>query len=200
MSPSAADPSAPRDLAAPDAARQQRRRLRVLTTLLFTDIARSTEHAARLGDERWLDVLNAHDDILAEEIARHGGNLIKLLGDGALATFGAPSLALGAAEAITSRASAELGLGVRAGVHSGECDLVTGDVRGLAVHVGARVAALAEPGEVLVTGTVADLLIGAGHELADRGSRELHGVPGRWPILALQALAAPGLPGGAQVC
>ncbi len=164
-------------------------RLRVLTTLLFTDIAGSTEHAAALGDQRWLDVLDAHDDLLREEIARHGGHLVKLLGDGALATFGAPSSTLAAADAIRSRASDELGLSVRSGVHSGECGLVAGDVRGLAVHVGARIAELAAPGEVLMTGTVADLLVGAGHDLADRGGRVLRGVPGRWRVLALRTLA-----------
>ncbi|UGS35210.1 adenylate/guanylate cyclase domain-containing protein [Capillimicrobium parvum] len=168
---------------------QERHRLRVLTTLLFTDIAGSTEHAALLGDRRWLDVLNAHDELIREEVRGHGGNVIKLLGDGALATFGAPSPALAAAESISTRALDELGLGIRSGVHSGECDLVTGDVRGLAVHVGARVAELAAPGEVLMTGTVADLLIGAGHDLADRGERVLRGVPGRWRMLALRALA-----------
>ena len=174
------------------------RRLRVLTTLLFTDIARSTEHAAALGDDRWLDLLNAHDDLAREEIARHGGNLIKLLGDGVLATFGAPSLALGAAAAITSRAASELGLGVRAGVHSGECDLVTGDVRGLAVHIGARVAALAAPGEVLTTATVADLVIGARHALTDRGEQALDGVPGQWRLRALEPTGS-GASGGGSV-
>jgi len=161
---------------------------RVLATLLFTDVAGSTERAAALGDERWHALLARHDAALRRAVAAHGGRLVNQFGDGALALMPGPSGAVDAAEALRADVAAA-GLEVRAGVHAGECLLAGGDVRGLTVHVAARVAALARPGEILVSRTVADLLLGSGRRLEDRGEHALRGVPGRWRLHA--PVAAP---------
>jgi class 3 adenylate cyclase len=157
---------------------------RALTTVLFTDIVASTATAAKLGDEHWRALLDHHDDITAEEVGRHGGRLIKRLGDGVLATFDRPVLGIRCARALVSR-MAEFEVGIRAGIHTGECDLVGDDVAGIAVHIGARVAALGTAADVLVTSTVRDLVLGSGVQFTDRGVHQLKGVPGDWHVLAV---------------
>lgn len=157
---------------------------RALATVLFTDIVDSTATAAAMGDDRWRALLARHDAIAADEIERHGGRLVKHLGDGLLATFDRPLLSIRCALALATR-STELGLEMRAGIHTGECDVVGDDVAGIAVHIGARMAALAGPGEVVVSSTVRDLVLGSGVHFADRGAHELKGVPGQWPVLAV---------------
>lgn len=160
---------------------------RVLATVLFTDIVDSTGHAARLGDRPWRDLLERHDELMRAEVERHRGRMVKSLGDGALAVFDAPSRAIGTAVAVRRRMH-ELGLRVRAGLHTGECELLGGDdVGGLAVHIGARVVGEAAPDEVLVSSTVRDLVVGSGIGLRERGERELRGVPGAWRIYAVDA-------------
>ncbi len=158
---------------------------RILATVLFTDIVDSTRLAAELGDRRWRDVLAAHDDVVAREIERYRGRLVKSTGDGVLATFDGPARAIRSAEAIRA-AVRGLGVEVRAGLHTGECEVIGDDVGGLAVHIGARVGAAAAPGEVLVSGTVKDLVVGSGLAFGDRGSRELRGVPGEWRLFAVE--------------
>jgi len=158
---------------------------RALLTVMFTDIVDATAHAARLGDARWRDLLAHHDRDVREELARFGGREVKTVGDGFLATFdGPPSRALRAALAITA-AARTLGVEVRVGVHTGECELIGKDVGGMAVHIASRVGDLAGPGEVLVSGTVYGTVVGGPFAFQDRGFHELKGVPGRWPVFAL---------------
>ncbi len=159
---------------------------RTLLTVMFTDIVDATAHAARLGDGRWRDLLAHHDARVRAELDRFGGRAVKTVGDGFLATFaGPPSRALRCALAIT-RAARELGVEVRVGMHTGECELIgEDDVAGMAVHIAARVGALADAGEVLVSGTVFGTVVGGPFAFEDRGSHELKGVPGRWPLFAL---------------
>lgn len=160
---------------------------RVLATVLFTDIVGSTERAAELGDGGWRRLVERHDALMREEVERHRGRFVKSLGDGMLATFDGPSRAISAAIAIRDGIR-ELDLELRAGLHTGECELLAGDdIGGLAVHIGARISSLAAPGEVLVSSTVRDLIVGSGQALTDRGEHELKGVPGRWRILAVEA-------------
>jgi class 3 adenylate cyclase/pimeloyl-ACP methyl ester carboxylesterase len=159
---------------------------RALTTVLFTDIVDSTSTAATLGDERWGALRDHHDRTTCEEVERHGGRLIKQLGDGALATFDRPLMSIRCAGAIIERMN-ELGVEVRAGIHTGECDVTGDDVGGIAVHIGARIAALGATAEVLVTSTVRDLVLGSGVQFAERGVHELKGVPGEWRVLAVAA-------------
>jgi class 3 adenylate cyclase len=154
---------------------------RVLATVLFTDIVGSTERAAALGDARWRALLDAHHAAIRAELERFRGREIDTAGDGFLATFDGPARAVRCAFAIMS-ALRDLGLEIRAGVHTGEVELRDGDVAGLAVHLGARVAALAEPGTVLVSSTVKDLTAGSGLIFEDAGERELKGIPDRWRI------------------
>ena len=155
---------------------------RALLTVLFTDIVDATAHAARLGDGRWRDLLAHHDEQVRAELARFGGREVKTVGDGFLAMFdGPPSRALRCALAIT-RAARELGIEVRVGGHTGECELIGEDVGGMAVHIASRVAALAGAGEVLVSGTVFGTVVGGPFTFADRGLHELKGVPGPWPL------------------
>jgi class 3 adenylate cyclase len=163
--------------------RERREPTRVLATVLFTDIADSTRRAAELGDQRWRDLLATHDEVVRRELHRHGGREVKTVGDGFLAQFELPAAAIRCAQAIRG-ALAELGLEVRAGIHSGECELVEEDIGGLAVHIGARLCDLAEVNEILVSGTVRDIIAGSPIELTDRGVHELRGVPGKWPLLA----------------
>jgi class 3 adenylate cyclase len=156
---------------------------RVLATVLFTDIVGSTAHAARLGDHAWRDVLERHYSDVRSELVRWRGREVDTAGDGFLATFDGPARAIRCALAVGDRARA-LGVDLRAGVHTGECELLGDKVAGIAVHTGARVAALARAGEVLVSQTVKDLVAGSGLHFADRGEHELKGVPGRWRVYA----------------
>jgi class 3 adenylate cyclase len=163
---------------------------RVLATVLFTDVVGSTEHAAAVGDQAWRELLERHDALVDEQVRAHGGHVVKHVGDGVLAVFDGPARAVRCAEALCA-AVAPLGLALRAGVHTGECELIGDDVGGMAVHIGARVAAHAGPGEVVVSGTVKDLVVGSGLEFAERGEHELKGVPGTWRLYELaQPLAA----------
>jgi class 3 adenylate cyclase/pimeloyl-ACP methyl ester carboxylesterase len=161
--------------------RQTREIDRVLATVLFTDIVGSTEHAARLGDRGWRDLLEAHHAAIRRELARMRGREIATAGDGFLATFDGPARAIRCACAIQD-AVKPLGLSLRAGLHTGECEIIGDDVGGIAVHIGARVAALAEPREVLVSGTVKDLVAGSGLRFTERGTHSLKGVPGEWRL------------------
>jgi class 3 adenylate cyclase len=166
-------------LAAPPAAD------RVLSTVLFTDIVNSTERAAELGDRRWGELLAAHDAAIRRELERFRGREVKTTGDGFLATFDGPARAVHCATAVRDALGA-LRLDVRAGVHTGECELDRDEVRGIAVHTGARIAALAAAGEVLVSSIVKDLVAGSDIEFDDRGTHELRGVPGEWRVYAVR--------------
>ena len=157
---------------------------RVLKTVLFTDIVGSTERAAELGDRRWREVLDAHDRAIRRELDRHRGVEVKTTGDGFLAAFDGPGRAVRCAQAV-SAAARDIGVEVRSGLHSGECEVRGDDLAGMTVHIGARVAALAAPNEVLVTSTVRDLVIGSDFEFADRGVQALKGVPGEWHVLSV---------------
>jgi class 3 adenylate cyclase len=160
---------------------------RVLATVLFTDIVGSTEQAATLGDAAWARLLAAHDAAVEAEVERCGGRVVKSLGDGTLAVFDGPSRAIACALAVRE-ALGELGLHVRAGMHTGECELRScGDLDGIAVHIGARVAALAGRGEVLASHTVRDLSLGSPFTLVDRGERALRGLAERWRVFAVEA-------------
>ena len=157
---------------------------RVLATVLFTDIVGSTERAAAAGDRDWRALLERHDELVRRQLERFRGREVKQTGDGFLATFDGPARAVSCASAITEQVRG-LGLEVRAGVHTGECEQRNGDLAGMAVHIGARVGASAGPGEVLVSSTVKDLVVGSGLEFEDRGATELKGVPGEWRLYAL---------------
>ncbi len=161
--------------------RQQRAPDRVLATLLFTDIVRSTERAAEVGDQAWRALLDRHNGVVRGALARHRGREIKTLGDGFVATFDGPARAVRCAQDVVEQLEA-LGLSVRCGLHTGECELLDGDIGGIAVHIGARVAALAGAGEVLVSRTVKDLVAGSGIGFDERGSHTLRGVPGEWAL------------------
>ncbi len=157
---------------------------RVLTTMVFTDIVGSTQRAAALGDQRWHDLLDNHDRIVRHELQRFRGREVNTAGDGFVATFTSPSLALDCADAIVD-AVRPLGIEVRAGVHAGEVEVRGADIAGMAVHIAARVSALAGPSEVFVSSTVRDIVTGSRRQFAERGEYELKGVPGRWRIHAL---------------
>jgi class 3 adenylate cyclase len=157
---------------------------RVLATILFTDIVGSTEKAVALGDAGWRDLLQQHHTLVRRQLARFQGRELDTAGDGFFASFDGPARAIRCADAITHSVR-ELGLEVRAGLHTGECEAVDGKIGGIAVHIGARVAKEAGPGEVLVSGTVRDLVAGSGLEFRDRGATELKGVPGEWRLFAL---------------
>ena len=158
---------------------------RVLTTLLFTDIVDSTTTAARLGDKRWRDVLDQHHSVVRAELTRFGGREVSTTGDGFFATFDSPTQAVRCALAASERVR-HAGMEIRAGVHTGEIEVRGDDFGGLAVHIGARVAAAAGPGEVMVSATVRDLAAGSGFAFEDRGERELKGVPGTWRLFAVR--------------
>jgi pimeloyl-ACP methyl ester carboxylesterase len=162
---------------------------RVLATVLFTDIVGSTERAAELGDRRWREVLESHHATIRRQLERFRGREIDTAGDGFLASFDGPARAIRCAEAAVG-ASRGAGLEIRAGVHTGECEVVGDKLAGLAVHIGARVAGKAGPGEILVSGTVHDLVAGSGIELDDRGSTELKGVPGEWRLFAVSSASS----------
>lgn len=154
---------------------------RVLATVMFTDVVASTEHVARLGDRQWRDVLALHDTAVRRELERFRGREVKSTGDGFLATFDGPGRAIRGACAIRD-AVRSLGVEVRVGLHTGEIELRGDDIGGIAVHIGQRISALADPGEVLVSSTVKDLVTGSGVEFKDRGTHELRNVPGRWRL------------------
>ena len=164
--------------------RHEREPDRMLATVLFTDICKSTERAAELGDARWRELLERHDKLVRRALDRHRGREIKRTGDGFLATFDGPARAIRCAGSIAEGVH-QLGIEVRSGLHTGECEVMNGDVGGLAVHIGARVMGAAGPGEVLVSSTVKDLVVGSGIDFVDRGSRELKGVPGEWRLFAV---------------
>ena len=146
----------------------------------------STERAAELGDRRWRQLLSEHDSTVRTRLDRHRGRVVKSIGDGFLATFDGPARAIRAARGIVDDL-AGLGIEVRAGLHTGECEMIGDDVGGLAVHIAARVMSQAGAREVLVSSTVKDLVVGSGLEFADRGERELKGVPGEWRLWAVAA-------------
>jgi len=157
---------------------------RALRTVLFTDMVASTQRAAAAGDERWRAVLHRFGEITADLTERFGGTVVKSTGDGHLATFDGPTQAIRCAEAL--RADAEtLGIEIRAGIHTGECELLDADIGGLAVHIAARIMGQAGAGDILVSRTVRDLVVGSGTGFEDRGSVELRGVPGTWQLLAV---------------
>jgi class 3 adenylate cyclase len=156
---------------------------RSLATVLFTDIVGSTRRAAELGDQRWRSLLAAHDRAVRAEVDRHRGREIKNTGDGFLAIFDGPARAVRAAAAIRD-ALRPLGLEVRSGLHTGEIALVDDDVTGIAVHIGARISGLAGAGEILVSSTVKDLVVGSGIAFEQRGAHALKGVPDEWRVFA----------------
>jgi pimeloyl-ACP methyl ester carboxylesterase len=156
----------------------------VLATVLFTDIVESTATAAELGDRRWRELLERHHDAVRHQLVRYRGREVDTAGDGFFATFDGPARAIRCACAVT-QAVGDLGIEVRAGLHTGECELLGDKVAGIAVSIGARVAARAGPGEVLVSNTVKDLVAGSGIQFADRGMAELKGVPGEWRLYAV---------------
>jgi class 3 adenylate cyclase/pimeloyl-ACP methyl ester carboxylesterase len=154
---------------------------RKLVTVLYTDIVGSTARAVEMGDERWSTLLAVHHAAARDQVERHDGTLIKTMGDGVLATFDRPTLAVRCALAV-SRHAGEEGVQVRAGVHAGECEVTEHDISGIAAHIGSRIMALAGPDEVLVSATVRDLVFGSGVEFEARGEHELKGVPGKWAV------------------
>jgi class 3 adenylate cyclase len=157
---------------------------RRLATVLFTDLADSTRHGSELGDRRWRDLLEAHDQMIGIHVERHRGELVKSTGDGCLALFNGPQAAIAAAETIRTTASG-LGLQIYAGIHTGEVEQRQEDIAGLAVHIAARVVSAAAPGEILVTRTVRDLVTGSDLEFADRGSHTLKGFDEAWNLFAV---------------
>ena len=159
---------------------------RMLATIMFTDIVRSTERAVKMGDTRWRELLVEYYAVVRQELAAFRGREVNTVGDGALVTFDGPARAIRCARSLRENLR-RLGLEVRAGLHTGECELISGDVAGIAVHIAARVAALANPDEVLVSSTVKDLVAGSGLQFADRGVHTLKGVPGEWRVFAVES-------------
>jgi class 3 adenylate cyclase len=157
---------------------------RVLATVLFTDIVGATERAAAVGDQEWRQLLAQHHGLVRRELARFRGREIDTAGDGFLAAFDGPARAVRCAQAIRSAVRANLEIDVRAGLHTGECEFLEDKLAGLAVHIGARIAALARSGEVLVSNTVKDLVAGSGLTFDDRGDHVLKGVPGQWRLFS----------------
>jgi pimeloyl-ACP methyl ester carboxylesterase len=172
--------TAARDAAEPD---------RVLATVLFTDVVGATQRAATLGDRQWRGLLDRHHAMVRRELAAFRGREIDTAGDGFLASFDGPARAIRAARTITDKVKL-MGLDVRAGLHTGECEIIGAKLAGIAVHIGARIAALAGPGEVLVSSTVKDLVAGSGLRFEDRGAHVLKGVPGEWRLFAVDRNAA----------
>jgi class 3 adenylate cyclase len=157
---------------------------RILSTVLFTDIVDSTRQAADVGDSEWRALLRGHDDLVRSQLQHFGGREIDRTGDGFLAAFDSPARAIRCAQAI-SVAMRSIGLQIRAGVHSGEFEILGDHLGGIAVHIGARISALAGPDEVLVSQTVKEAVIGSGITFKDRGTHELKGVPGQWQLYAV---------------
>jgi class 3 adenylate cyclase len=164
--------------------RHEREPDRMLATVLFTDICDSTARAAEMGDRGWRFLLERHDALFRQALERHRGREVKRTGDGFLATFDGPARAIRCAASV-SEAMGSLGLQIRAGLHTGELEVMDGDLGGLAVHIASRVMGAAGPNEVLVSGTVKDLVVGSGIAFEDRGERELRGVPGEWRLYAV---------------
>jgi class 3 adenylate cyclase len=162
---------------------------RLLATIMFTDIVGSTALAADLGDRRWRELLDRHDELVRAQLKQFGGVAIKFIGDGTLTTFDSPGRAISCACALRDGATT-LGVKIRAGVHAGEIELRGDDIGGIAVHIGARVAALAEPSEILVSQTVIDIVAGSEIQFEDRGTHTLKGVPGTWHLNAVAAASA----------
>jgi class 3 adenylate cyclase len=158
---------------------------RALATVLFTDIVGSTERARQVGDRRWGELLDAHDHLARELVDRFGGRLVKSTGDGILATFDRPGLGIRCATSLRDRLRG-IGVEIRAGLHTGEVQFRGADVGGIAVHIAARVMAAAGAGEVLVSGTVHDLVTGSDYVLEDRGAHTLRGMTGRWQLFAVR--------------
>jgi class 3 adenylate cyclase len=159
---------------------------RLLATVLFTDIVESTRRAAELGDSAWRQLRERHDTLVRSQLERFRGREVKQTGDGFLASFDGPARAMRCASSIVDEAS-ELGIEIRAGLHTGEIELRGQDIGGIAVHIGQRVSALAGPGEVLVSRTVTDLVAGSGLEFEQRGEHELKGLPGTWAVYAVKS-------------
>src|SRR5437763_15929388 len=164
--------------------RSRRSPERLLATILFTDIVGSTDLAVRLGDESWQRLVAAHHAAVRRELRRFGGRELDTAGDGFFASFDQPAQAVRAADAIVAAVS-ELDVSIRAGLHAGEAEAAAGKIGGIAVHIANRVMSAAEPGEVLVSGTLRDLVAGSGLEFRDRGLHELKGIPGEWHLWAL---------------
>jgi class 3 adenylate cyclase len=157
---------------------------RMLATVMFTDIVDSTRRAAEMGDTGWRFLLERHDALFRRALERHRGREVKRTGDGFMATFDGPARAIRCAASV-AEAMGSLGLEVRAGLHTGECEVMDSDIGGLAVHIAARVMDRADPREVLVSSTVKDLVAGSGIDFRDRGAHELRGVPGQWRLYAV---------------
>lgn len=162
---------------------------RFLGTVLFTDLVASTELLARIGDAKYRDLRATHERQVRLHVEEAGGRLVNVIGDGTISLFDGPTRAVGAAERIR-RAAEEIGINVRIGVHTGELERTGQDVTGMSVHIGARISALAAPGEVLVSSTVRDLALGSGRTFVARGTHELKGVPGRWTVYAVGDMSA----------
>jgi class 3 adenylate cyclase len=158
---------------------------RVLATVMFTDIVGSTERAAELGDARWRELLANYYAALRKELTAFRGREVETAGDGLLATFDGPARAIRCADSVRKKMR-PLGLQVRTGLHTGECEVIGDHIGGIAVHIAARVAATAEPDQVIVSGTVKDLVAGSGLQFADRGTHNLKGVPGEWRLFVVK--------------
>jgi class 3 adenylate cyclase len=158
---------------------------RVLATVLFIDIVQSTQRATAIGDTRWRDLVDNYHQQVGKEVARLGGRVVNTAGDGVFATFDGPARAIKCAHAVRDVVGT-LGLGIRCGIHTGECVIEGNDVTGIAVHIGARIAARANPGEIFLSSTVKDLIAGSRVECSDRGSHVLKGVAGRWRLFAVK--------------
>jgi len=163
---------------------------RALATVLFTDIVGSTAIAAEQGDRGWRQVLERHDELTRDLVRAYGGRAVKSTGDGFLATFDGPARAVRCASELGDRVTADLGISIRAGLHTGEVEVMGADVGGMAVHIGARIGALSDPGEVLASSTVRDLVVGSGIEFESRGSHELKGVPGEWSLFSVESVGS----------
>jgi class 3 adenylate cyclase len=157
---------------------------RALATVLFTDVVDSTQTAGRLGDRAWRDLIERHDAVIRRELSVHRGREVKTMGDGFLATFDGPARAIRCASAIRESLS-PLELSIRAGIHTGEVELIGDDIAGMAVNIGARIGALAGPGEIQVSSTVKELVVGSGLEFVERGEHTLKGAPGEWRLFAV---------------